>query len=109
MKFSYPEARVYKFLISKGFKIIPHDRSKLINPKTKRRLELDFYLPDYHIGIEVQSKYHRYYKQKMRDAIKYSLCKQKNLPLIYIYAPVTYQKLNLLLNKINKIIDLKKV
>lgn len=109
MKFSYPEERVYKFLKSKGFNIIIHDRSKLVNPLTNRKLELDFYLPDHNIGIEVQSRYHKFYKQITRDRIKYNLCKHKKIYLLYIYAPITYKKLYILLKKIKEFIDLKKV
>lgn len=109
MKFSYPEERVYKFLKLKGFKIVSHDRTKLINPITRRKLELDFYLPEHNIGIEVQSKYHKFYKQKVRDWIKYSLCKDQKIHLIYIYAPINYKKLYILLKKIKEFINLKKV
>lgn len=108
MKLTYPEQRVYNFLRTKNFDIKIHDRSHLRNPKTKRPLEIDLYLTNYHIGIEVQSKYHRYHKQRIRDNIKIRLCKQQGLQLLHIYAPITHFKLASLYNSIKELINLKK-
>ena len=63
--------------------------------KYKRNLFLDFYLPDYNLGIEVQGDQHyapieRFggkedYKLRVdRDYIKNKLCKEHDIDIIYI-------------------------
>lgn len=67
----------------------------LINPKTKAKLRLDFYLPEYNVAIEYdgshhhtsKSKYHNgcvksFIKQKYLDNIKDKYCKDNNITLI---------------------------
>ena len=70
-----------------------------INFEWQKRFEwlgkqsLDFYLPDYNIGIECQGKQHfgiggwsEHYdfdKQIERDTLKYKLCKEKNIRILY--------------------------
>ena len=55
---------------------------------------LDFYLPKYNIGIECQGKQHfeciEYFggeegfkKLKERDKLKYDLCKEHNIEILY--------------------------
>lgn len=67
----------------------------LKNNKTKLNLSLDFYLPDYNIGIECQGEQHfkpvsnfggetAFQKVKYRDILKYSLCVENGFKLIYI-------------------------
>jgi hypothetical protein len=70
--------------------------SWLVNPETNYKLELDFYLPDYNIGIECQGKQHLetkphgFFKEEAlleiqhRDKIKKQLCEDHKLPLYYI-------------------------
>jgi hypothetical protein len=66
----------------------------LINPKTMRKLEVDFYLPNHNIVIECQGKQHfqsvehfggesEYEKVKVRDYIKHNICKEKRLEILY--------------------------
>lgn len=93
MKPTYPEKLVQRFLDERNIKYVLHDRSLLINPTTKRKLELDFYLPELKMGIEVQSKYHFYAAQRKRDAIKRRLCQSKGIELFLIFAPITRNKL----------------
>lgn len=96
MAMSFPERVVANFLNKLRIDYIVHDRSKIINPLTNRRLELDFYLPRYNIGIEVQSRYHNFRKQQYRDVIKKRQCREKNINLYTIHAPITKSKLNTL-------------
>lgn len=100
MKPTYPEQIVINFLALNGFNFKIHDRSMLVNPKTKKHLELDIFIPNLNVGIEVQSKYHLWPKQRKRDLIKIELCKEKNIKLFHIFVPITKNKLNNLLNKI---------
>ncbi len=67
--------------------------------KYQRKLELDFYLPDYNIAIECQGEQHFkpvdfankgkewekkiFRENKKRDEIKYKLCKEHNIPILY--------------------------
>lgn len=84
---------------------------------------LDFYLPEYNIAIECQGEQHfylvnyfggekKYIKQKENDTLKYILCKENNLNIIYYtniknidnyFAELIYDK-----NKILEILSCKK-
>jgi len=84
----------------------------LKNKKTNRKLELDFYLPDYNIAIECQGGQHfraikqfggikGYEKIKYRDQIKRELCENHNLALYYIkYNDNIKSEMNKILNLI---------
>lgn len=85
-------------------------------------LSLDFYLPSYNIGIECQGRFHfepykkgnekynKYYnKQCIRDKIKYDLCKNNNIKIIYYssihkenYLSQVYNNVNDLINEITR-------
>ena len=87
--------------------------------KYKRRLSLDFYLPDYDIAIECQGEQHfikmRYItetdeKRKMvqeRDKVKKELCEKHGIKLIYYSTAVKlngiYRDKNKLLNDIKNV------
>lgn len=96
---------------------IEHNISNFIEQKTfdwlkdKSLMKLDFYLPDYNIVIECQGEQHfnqkwfgcrdisdRYEYNKLintqnRDILKYNLCKQHNIEIIY-YFPKRFIKYN---------------
>ena len=66
----------------------------LLNEETNYHLTLDFYLPQYSIGIECQGEQHfvpieyfggeeSFKKTKKRDALKKQLCKDNGIKLIY--------------------------
>ena len=69
----------------------------LINPKTGRRLELDLYLDNVKIAIEVQGGQHTHYvpwmhaseaafeSQQERDDFKRAICKQRGVFLYEVY------------------------
>lgn len=69
----------------------------LINPLTGRRLEIDIWLPDVKIGIEVQGAQHTRFipsfhkdesdfeKQKARDDFKRAICQQRGIHLYEVY------------------------
>lgn len=75
---------------------ISYERQKTFDwLKNKHHLYLDFYLKDYNIGIEVQGEQHFrpiqkfggvqcYNLQKERDTKKEELCKDHNIPILYI-------------------------
>ena len=104
--------------------ILENDRSVIINPATKKHLELDFYIPKFNIGIEVQGKQHifpalifsngKYVKavdnltyQKWKDRIK-KLSIGSNLIKINFGAPKNnYIGLKGLLSKISSITKLQ--
>ena len=77
------------------------------------RQSLDFYLPDYNIAIECQGIQHfepidffggeeKFDEQIERDRIKYNLCKNNNINIIY-YSNINY---NNNVNNINEIYKL---
>lgn len=90
---SYPERVVMRYLKKEGIDFVMHDRTRLVNPITKRPLEIDVLIPHLNTGIEVQSKHHLFYKQKVRDAIKLEQCRIEGIRLLYIHCPITQPKL----------------
>jgi len=85
-------------LLLNGYHIVENYRPNwLSNPETGRNLELDFYLPDVKIGIEVQGRQHYeyvpffhgteedFYKQQQRDEIKRELCEQHGVHFYEVY------------------------
>ncbi len=77
----------------------------LVNPVTGRRLELDLYLPEVNIAIEVQGQQHFAYTpmfhaspddfeaQKQRDNIKRDLCEKRGVALYEISCPAEIETL----------------
>ena len=59
------------------------------NPITGKNLELDFYLPEFNVGLEIQGPHHYYDEyQKIKDQIKLDLCKKNNT---YLFALSVFQ------------------
>ena len=87
------EEKVNDILVNNGFKV---ERQKTFDwLKYKRQLYLDFYLPEYNIGIEVQGDQHfkpiKYFGgeedlrvRMYRDIVKVKLCNKNNLKLIFL-------------------------
>lgn len=82
------ESRFEKFLLNLKINYLYH---KII---CGTRLEIDFYLPDYRIGIEIQGPTHTNWKnpiygksqfiqQRKRDIKKKKLCSEMNIKLLY--------------------------
>lgn len=85
--------------------------------KNKKKLPLDFYLPDYNIAIECQGIQHykpieifggieRFVKQTNRDKLKQKLCEDNNIKLLYysksnLIEDGTYNNVNDLIKYIN--------
>lgn len=91
--FSKMENAVMDLLSENGIQFIPqHTFDWLIY---KSNLYLDFYLPEYNIAIECQGAQHfpdsngfgygdKYYKLlRTRDEVKYKLCREHNIDIIY--------------------------
>jgi len=93
------ELRVKEILeenIFPGFKFWKTRPSWLINPETKRNLELDLYCERLKLAVEVQGPQHfartKHYhateedfkQQKQRDLIKHILCRKHGIKLVYI-------------------------
>jgi hypothetical protein len=102
---SHQENEIIKIL--KDMKILFEYRYKnFIWLKSKRKLELDFYIPQFNIAIEVQGKQHfkanqyfggnnGYEKTIKRDKLKKELCQQYGVKLYYInYNDNTENELN---------------
>jgi len=80
--------------------------------RNKRLLELDFYLPDFNVGIECQGEQHfksikgfgginKLEYTQNNDKLKKQLCEQHNLPLYYInYNDNVEEKLNEILQSL---------
>jgi hypothetical protein len=73
-------------VVSKKAYIAINNKPKfLINPETNKRLELDFWLPEYKVAFEIQGPSHfENESQIKRDNIKLILCKNKGITLIRI-------------------------
>lgn len=89
---SISEITLLKYFELNNIKYIFQKKYKWLKDKTQ--LALDFYLPHYNIAIEVQGKQHfkpndyfggqtRFEYDIQRDQLKYNLCKQNNIQLIY--------------------------
>ena len=79
------EKKVRNFLVGLNIDYIPNDRIQLINPLTKRRLELDMWMPKLNKAIECNGTYwHSLEKVIKRDKIKRQLCKDQNIDLLVV-------------------------
>ena len=93
------ELRVKQILEEKifpGYKFWKTRPKFLINPHTKRHLELDLYCEKLKLAVEIQGQQHfervaHYHEtekdfkdQKQRDLVKSILCKKHGIKLIYI-------------------------
>ena len=83
------EKEVECFLCNENIKYISQKRTKWLGKQS-----LDFYLPEYNVAIECQGEQHfkpseyfggyeRYEKTKELDLLKYNLCKEHNIEIIY--------------------------
>lgn len=91
-KMSLGEIYIQKFLDNNDIK---YDFQKKFDwLKDKTYLCLDFYLPEYKIGIEIQGRQHfiqnnyfggeiRFEEDRKRDKLKYDLCKKNGINIIY--------------------------
>ena len=68
--------------------------------------ELDFYLPDYNIGIEINGLYwhSNIFKENNYHLKKYNLCKEKNIRLIMIQSDEWVERKELIKSKIRNLI-----
>ena len=74
------ERPIEEYLKSRKIDFVMHSRS-IIKP-----YELDFYLPDYRMAIEVNGcRWHTEAKGKSRHYNKYKLCKELNIDLLNIW------------------------
>lgn len=91
------EEKILSILQTLGIKFETQKTFKdCINPKTKRPLRFDFYLPDYNVCIEYDGEQHFSYtnhgwnneanfeQQKNRDKIKQEYCNLTNIKLVHI-------------------------
>ena len=100
---------------------INYEREKTFDwLKSKYKLRLDFYLPDYNIAIECQGEQHfkpinyfgglqNFIKLSKNDKLKYDLCKHNNIKILYythsdksnnLYISKVFTNHNELLNEI---------
>jgi very-short-patch-repair endonuclease/uncharacterized protein YozE (UPF0346 family) len=113
-KIAKEESKYIKIIIDfLNKKQIPFVREKKLfkNPKTKRYLRADFFLPDYNVIIEYDGKQHykkmfnnseKLLKQQERDLLKNNWCKENNIKLLRI--PYTIYKAEDIKDKIKKFI-----
>jgi len=94
-KNSHLEEKIAKILDKLGVNYVREQRYEwLFNDK---KMSLDFYLPKYNIAIECQGDQHVFYrdtyynvegkfeKRVALDKLKNKLCKEHNIPIIYIF------------------------
>lgn len=68
-----------------GCKVIPNDRSQLINPRTGRNLELDIWIPSMNKAIEFNGSYwHSLPRTQIIDEEKHWQCKSKGIDLLVV-------------------------
>lgn len=77
------EETVKIFLDKEKIKYIPQKNFSFIGRKS-----IDFYLPDYNVGIECQGKQHyigndRNNSQIKRDIAKYKECRENDIKILY--------------------------
>ena len=65
-------------------KIIPNDRTQIINPKTGKNLELDIWIPELNKAIEFNGEYW-HLNRKDIDEIKINECIKNNINLLVIW------------------------
>lgn len=91
-KMSFGEIYIQKFLDQNNIKYSFQKKFDWLKDKT--HLYLDFYLPEYKVGIEVQGKQHFiqndyfggatiFNEDCKRDKLKYDLCKNNGINIIY--------------------------
>ena len=86
-KSSKAETEISEFIQEKypNIKMINNDRSFIINPKTKRYLELDILMPNLNKAIEFNGVYwHSKAHQKYKDIVKKKQCIEKGIDLLVI-------------------------
>lgn len=82
---SEPERQIREFIDGIGLKYVSNDRTKIINPNTKCKLELDFYFPELNKAIEFNGKYwHSLDEVKIRDNVKSEQCMINNIDLLIV-------------------------
>lgn len=97
------ERLIREFLTSNNIKFEQNNRT-IIYPK-----ELDFYLPEYAIGIELCGLYWHSTKinqNKLHIRQKYDSCKNKGIRLITIFEDEIQDKFDIVLNRLTQILNL---
>jgi very-short-patch-repair endonuclease len=98
---------IEEFLIKYGVKYEQH-KLGLISP-----YEIDFYLPEYNIAIEVNGlRYHSEYngnKKRSYHLNKTKLCLEQGVKLIHIFEDEIVHKPNIVINKLRSLLNLKKI
>ena len=51
------------------------------NPQTNRKLEIDFYVNEHYLALEIDGKHHTADKQQINDKIKNIICEKENITL----------------------------
>jgi hypothetical protein len=82
-----PEQIIAEYLKEHNIQFIQNDRTTIKNPETNRWLELDFYLPEYNIAIEINGRYWHEIKKDTtkKRKLKTKLCKEKDIDLYHIW------------------------
>lgn len=98
------ECEIYEFLKLNGIKVYQNYR-ELIKP-----LEVDLYLPDYKIAIEIDGIYWHceLYRDKDYHLMKSNLCSEKNVRLIHIFEDEWKNKNEICKSRILNILGLTK-
>lgn len=100
------EFSIKQFLTENNINYLHNDRTQL------RPLELDFYLPDHKIGLEICGLYwHRDREDKNKYHIlnKYNLCLSKGIRLLTIFEDEIKNKKKIVLSRLSYILKLSSV
>lgn len=81
------EIEVYEFVKSNyNGKVLPNDRTTVVNPLTQMSLELDIWMPESRKAIEYNGEYwHKQKYQRYKDEIKQRFCNENNIDLLIIH------------------------
>ena len=84
---SKQEKELFEIIKSFTFEtVIENDRTQILNPKTRRYLELDILIPNLNKAIEFNGEYwHASDYSKYKDKQKVIQCKNKNIDLLIIW------------------------
>lgn len=94
------ESTIKNILNELNVKYIQHDRVQI------KPYELDFYLPDYNIGIECNGIFwHSGDENAKRLLHKYELCKKHNIRLINLWENDIHNKTNIIYTYLKKILN----
>ena len=85
--------------------VITNCRTQIINPQTKRFLELDIWIPSLNKAIEFNGEY--WHKNNYKDRIKIEECNRNNIDLMVVWYEDWNKNKNKTLEKVKQFLEAK--